>query len=83
MHKKFLAWLLTITMALSMVTAMSATASADTAEESVVQFSSGDNSFVVVPDSASLDVTDELTMEAWIKPNGGREWAFGFWQTAE
>ena len=38
-------------------------------------FTSGSNTFIGVPDSSSLDATGALTIGAWIKPDGGGEWA--------
>jgi len=32
------------------------------------------NDYVEVPDSASLDITDEITIEAWVKPAGQSTW---------
>ena len=35
----------------------------------------GVNDFVAVPDAASLDLTDGMTLEAWVKPSAlGRSW---------
>ncbi|MCD5401962.1 DUF2341 domain-containing protein [candidate division NPL-UPA2 bacterium] len=36
----------------------------------------GTNDYVSVPDDASLDITDQITMEAWVKPTGG---ASNYW----
>ena len=38
-------------------------------------FTGSNNSYVSIPDSASLNVTSAVTIEAWIKPDGGGEWA--------
>ncbi|OQB13032.1 MAG: Lactonase, 7-bladed beta-propeller [Firmicutes bacterium ADurb.Bin193] len=38
-------------------------------------FSQVNSSYISVPDSDSLDLTSALTIEAWIKPDGGGEWA--------
>jgi len=40
-----------------------------------VSFSQTNSSYISVPDSDSLDLTSALTIEAWIKPDGGGEWA--------
>jgi len=33
----------------------------------------GEDDYVEVPDNDSLNITDELTIEAWVKPNGANE----------
>ena len=44
-----------------------------------VQFSAGSSSYIVVPSSAALNITNALTIEAWVKPAaGGGEWALVF-----
>jgi hypothetical protein len=39
------------------------------------QFTSDSNSFIAATSSTELKTFSALTLEAWIKPNGGREWA--------
>ena len=77
MRKKALSWLLAVSMVVSLFVTLPITALADVdyAGNAAV-FYSGSNSYITVPDSASLDVTNAVTVEAWIKPSsGGGEWA--------
>jgi hypothetical protein len=39
------------------------------------QFTSDSNSFIAASSSTELKTFSALTLEAWIRPNGGREWA--------
>lgn len=76
-RKKILSWLLAFSMVLSLFLSMPITAYAESyVSGNAVGFNSSENSYITVPDSNSLDVTNELTFEAWIKPSaGGGEWA--------
>jgi len=77
MRKKALSWLLSVSMVLTMFVSAPLTAVAVTyTAGNAVGFDSSSNSYITVPDSNSLDVTNALTFEAWIKPSaGGGEWA--------
>jgi hypothetical protein len=74
MRKKALACLLAVSIVLSVFISVPITASAN-ASGNAVGLSSSNNSYISVPDSNSLDVTNALTFEAWIRPDGGGEWA--------
>jgi hypothetical protein len=77
MRKKVTSWLLAISMLLSLFISMPITAAAESpASGNAAAFAASSNSYISVPDSNSLDVTNTLTVEAWIKPSeGGGEWA--------
>ena len=76
MRKKTLSWLLAALMVGSLVISLPITASADgSAAGNAAVFDATSNSYIEVPDSDSLDATNALTVEAWIKPDNGGEWA--------
>jgi len=76
MRKKTISWLLSVSMVLTMFVSAPLTAAAVSyTPGNAAGFDSSSNSYITVPDSNSLDVTNALTFEAWIKPNGGGEWA--------
>ena len=74
MRKKTLSWLLAALMVGSLVISLPITASADgSAAGNAAVFDATSNSYIEVPDSDSLDATNALTVEAWIKPDNGGE----------
>lgn len=77
MRTKVTSWLLAVSMLLSLFVSMPITAAAESpASGNAAAFAASSNSYISAPDSNSLDVTNTLTVEAWIKPSeGGGEWA--------